>query len=260
MSHEEMQLQVDAYLDGELAPQDARELELHLEQCGECATLRDSRIELSTAVRRELPEFTAPEELRSRVREAIRSAAGAPAVRRSSPRPLWRWGALAASLLLAAVGGWRLGSRGAADSSLTEQILASHIRSLMPGHLTDVLSSDRHTVKPWFNGKLDYSPPVYDFAGKGFPLIGGRLDYINGRSVAVLVYQSGRHLINVFLWPSAGSASGERAPVTRLGFHILGWTAPGYICWMISDLGTADLTQFAGLWRDAAASAAPWRQ
>lgn len=259
MRHDEMLLQIDAYLDGELAAKETRELELHLKECQECSSLRDARIELSTAVRRELPEFTAPDELRSRVREAVRSAAGA---RRASPspaHPIWRWGALAAGFILAALGGWGLGSRDTSEAALTDQVLASHVRSLMPGHLTDVVSSDRHTVKPWFNGKVDFSPPVYDFGERGFPLIGGRLDYVNGRSVAVLVYQRGQHLINVFLWPSTNNSAGERAPVTRQGFHMLRWTAPGYTCWMVSDLGTAELTQFAGLWRQSAATSSPWR-
>jgi anti-sigma factor (TIGR02949 family) len=250
MTHQDMRLQVDAYLDGELAPQDARELELHLKQCSQCSSLRDARVALSTSIRRELPGFTAPEELRTQLRTALRSSARPSAAVRSIASPVWRWGALAAGVMLVALGGWELGSRRAADSALTEQVLASHVRSLMPGHLTDVVSSDQHTVKPWFNGKLDFSPPVSDYAGRGYPLIGGRLDYLGGRSVAVLVYQRRQHLINVYLWPSTAGSGGERAPVTRQGYHMLHWNTGSYVYWLVSDLGLTELTQFAGLLRE----------
>jgi anti-sigma factor (TIGR02949 family) len=221
MTHEELQLQVDAYLDGELAPPEARELEGHLDECPECSALRDARVALSTSIRREMPALQAPEALKTRVHEAIRSAGGRGAVRRAAPASSWRWLALAASLTLVAFAGWRLGSSQAADTALTDQLLASHVRSLMPGHLTDVVSSDQHTVKPWFNGKLDFSPPVYDFAGRGYPLVGGRLDYVGGRRVAALVYQRRQHLINVFLWPTDRPAGIPPAPLEHSRLQLL---------------------------------------
>jgi anti-sigma factor RsiW len=249
MTHGEMQLQVDTYVDGELAPEDARELEAHLQECGECAELRHSRIALGAAIRREVPVLQAPRALRLAVREAIRSAGES----RQPPRSLhplgWRPALLAASLALVALGGWRLGLQRAADGALRDQVLASHVRSLMPGHLTDVVSSDQHTVKPWFNGKLDFSPPVYDFAGWGYPLLGGRLDYLDGRPVAALVYGRRQHFINVFLWPGRGGTAGERTTITRQGYHLLRWTTPDYQYWVASDLGMAELTEFARLLR-----------
>jgi anti-sigma factor RsiW len=134
-------------------------------------------------------------------------------------------------------------------------VLTSHVRSLMPGHLTDVLSTDQHTVKPWFNGKVDFSPPVYDFAGRGYPLIGGRLDYLAGRPVAALVYGRRQHLINVFLWPAHRGPAGGPDVSSGQGYHLLHWTTPEYTYWVASDLGLPELREFAGLLRQADSTA-----
>ena len=158
--------------------------------------------------------------------------------------------ALAASLALVALGSWQLASNRSAGVSLEEQVLASHVRSLMPGHLTDVVSSDQHTVKPWFNGKLDFSPAVYDFAGRGYPLIGGRLDYLGGRPVAALVYGRRQHLINVFLWSATRGPAAGAGAIIRQGYHLLHWTTPAYNYWVVSDLGLAELREFAQLLRE----------
>jgi anti-sigma factor RsiW len=166
--------------------------------------------------------------------------------------------ALAATLLLVALGSWRLGRGRGAGDALADQVLAAHVRSLMPGHLTDVLSSDQHTVKPWFNGRLDFSPPVYDFAGRGYPLLGGRLDYLNGRTVAALVYGRRQHLINVFLWPDAGGgAGGASGARTVRGYHLLAGRVAGYSSWVVSDLGQAELSEFAALLARGDSAAAP---
>ena len=158
---------------------------------------------------------------------------------------------MAASLAVVAIGSWNLALQRAAGSALADDVLASHIRSLMPGHLTDVLSSDQHTVKPWFNGRLDYSPPVYDFAARGYPLLGGRLDYVDGRAVAALTYGRRQHLINVFLWPAARGPSAAPKTRDRQGYHLLHWTTADYTYWVVSDLGLAELHDFAQLVQQA---------
>jgi anti-sigma factor RsiW len=169
-----------------------------------------------------------------------------------------QWGlALAASLALVAVGSWQLATARANAALLTQTVLESHIRSLIGEHLTDVVSSDLHTVKPWFNGRLDFSPPVYDFAGRGYPLLGGRLEYVGERKVAALVYGRRKHVINVFLWPAdAGMAQGPPA-ATRHGYHLLHWNGPDFTYWVVSDLGTTELQEFAGLLKDGDSAAAP---
>ena len=243
MTHPAFEAQLDAYLDGELTTPDAAELEQHLRACPDCSRLEQRRRAVSAAVREQVLRFRAPDTLRARVRSAVR----ADVKRRVQPRSYWSALAVAASLAVVAVGGWQAGLRHAASDALADQLLSSHVRSLMPGHLIDVQSSDQHTVKPWFNGKLDFSPPVYDFAGRGFPLIGGRLEYVGGRPVAALVYGRRQHLINVFLWPTEGGPTGGRPATTRQGYHLLHWTTPAYSYWVASDLGLPELRDFAAL-------------
>jgi anti-sigma factor RsiW len=155
--------------------------------------------------------------------------------------------AVAAALLIA-VGFFAGHLRPQADQ--TEQaVLDSHLRSLMPGHLADVQSTDQHTVKPWFNGKLDFSPPVTDLAQRGFPLVGGRVDSVEGRQVAALIYRRNQHVINVYVWPSRVAVSGN---ASRQGYNFVKWSQSGFAWWAISDLNANELTDFAALLRAAA--------
>jgi anti-sigma factor RsiW len=257
VTHPVFEAQLDAYLDGELAATEAAELEAHLRACPHCARVEQRRRALSTALRDQMPRFRAPDTLRARVRAAVRAETNQTAYHRRYP---WRALAVAASLAVVAFGSWQLALRRAGGEDITNQVLASHVRSLMPGHLTDVLSSDQHTVKPWFNGKLDFSPPVSDFAGHGFPLIGGRLDYVGGRQVAVLAYGRRQHVINVFLWPTERGRTGGGSAKTRQGYHLLHWTTPAYSYWVASDLGLPELRDFETLLeRGDSVAAAPAR-
>jgi anti-sigma factor RsiW len=156
---------------------------------------------------------------------------------------------LAALLLVAAVawGAWRAQTVTRSNDLVAEEALSSSMRSLIAGPLTDVASSDRHTVKPWFAGKLDYSPVVVDLAAQGFPLQGGRLDYLGGRPVAALVYGHGQHVINLYTWSSAGSADSAPQSQSYQGYNVLHWTQAGMAYWAVSDMDTAELRQFAGL-------------
>jgi len=248
VTHSSFEAQVDAYLDGELAAAETRELETHLAQCLECTRFRDRRLELRAAIVAGVPTFQAPAALRERVRAAARARSPSARVfRRFNVQSVWRPLAIAASLAVVALGSWTLALQHAAGEALANDVLSSHIRSLMPGHLTDVPSSDQHTVKPWFNGRLDFSPPVYDFAGRGYPLLGGRIDYLDGRAVAALVYGRRQHVINVFVWPAGRGPSGGPKTRDRQGYHMLHWTTPDYGYWVVSDLGVTEVQDFAQL-------------
>ena len=131
---------------------------------------------------------------------------------------------------------------------LTDQIIAGHVRALQPGHLQDVASEDRHTVKPWFDGRLDFAPPVKDLVAERFPLTGGRLDYLDGRPVAALVYQRDKHIIDLFVWPGAGDEAPQTAE--RQGYNIVHWSQGGMNFWAVSDVEMAQLKQFADDWRN----------
>jgi anti-sigma factor RsiW len=235
--------EVAAYLDGELDLASALAFERHLEEHADCAR--------SLAAQRALREAIASADLRFRpapdLARRLRRATAEP----EAPRwASWRGLQAVAALLLVAVASWSLGRvwppRPAPD--LVDEVVASHVRSLLAGHPADVVSSNQHTVKPWFAGKLDYSPTVIDLAGRGFPLTGGRLDYLGHHAVAALIYRADRHVINVFTWPTAYGLDGSGLSGTsRQGFHVVHWTQGGMTWWAVSDASEDRLRQLAGL-------------
>ena len=244
MSCRDMQPILHGYLDDELDLERSLEVEAHLRECAACGAEVRAQRELRAAVSAHAPYHAAPADLRKRVMALVPPA---------QPRIIRRWRRVAwmgvgAALVVSLFTLWTLGRPGTGrpGNVIEQEVVASHFRSLLASHLTDVASSDRHTVKPWFTGKLDFGADVYDLAAAGFPLVGGRLDYVDGRTVAALVYNHGRHVINVFVWPQPG-ADQRPQPGGLRGFHTLHWVAGGMTWWAVSDVSPPDLETLATL-------------
>jgi anti-sigma factor RsiW len=260
VSCQENSTRIHGYLDGELDLVNTLRVEDHLRECTSCAQTYRNLQTLRSAVRGGDLYFQPASDLAERLHSALQEAAGAgrplPASIREAVKPtrLWTWqamAALAACLAFVAVVLFRFApgaSRPSQGDIVAQEVLASHVRSLMANHLTDVPSSDQHTVKPWFNGKLDFSPPVRDLSAQGFPLVGGRLDYLEGRPVAALVYQRRKHFINLFIWPSP-TDSGKQV-VMRQGYNMHHWAESGMTYWAVSDLNNSELEEFVRLIRN----------
>ena len=245
---------VPGYLDGELDLSRTIEMETHLQVCAECARELERLQALRAALQRGSLAYAAPAGLRERIQSSLRTsipdrmslnvrAAG-------TALQFLRWAGAFAVLALCAVTAWQLlpGLRGpTSDQRLAAEVLTSHVRSLEASHLMDVVSTDQHTVKPWFDGKLDFSPPVEDLASDGFPLVGGRLDYLEDREVAALVYQRRKHFINVFVWPDAAGSSSTQTIEPRQGYNMMRWSRGGFQFWAVSDVSAPDLAEFVRL-------------
>jgi mycothiol system anti-sigma-R factor len=252
MACEQSHAVVHAYFDGELDAVRAAEFERHLENCSECVTALETQETLSSAMQRAQLNEKAPASLQQKVLAEIRPSGAArstqPLVMRRRPMQ-WTWLAAAAAILLLTYAAWRIIPALRSEnyqSVVAAEIVDAHLRSLQPGHLTDVLSTDQHTVKPWFNGKLDFSPPVQDLANDGFPLQGGRLDVVHGRTIAALVYGRRKHLISVFIQPTQEGERPMRSG-SRQGYNWLAWRAGGMEFCAISDVSPADLQQLKQL-------------
>ncbi|MGZ6144136.1 MAG: anti-sigma factor family protein [Myxococcales bacterium] len=222
---------VELEIDGELDARATLELEQHLSSCAACARRRGELLALRAAVREGVPRFELPPRLPARIFSAVR------------PRRRWPVALAAASMAAALAVGVFATSRPSFDDEVTN----AHVRSLLADHLTDVVSSDQHTVKPWFQGKLDFGVPVRDFADRGFPLAGGRLDYLHAQPVAAVVYRHGAHAINLFVWPEAGEDPPRSA--RHRGYNQVRWKQDGLSFWLVSDVAPADLEALARLIR-----------
>jgi len=266
---------MDGYLDGELDPITNQAIEQHLRDCHNCGQAYETHRSLIRTIGNATPYYKAPAELRERIQSSLREEMAERPGRKMAPdtEPLisrkrpesrtvllgkpWNWLGLAAATIFGAIIVWNFLPRGQqpeAGQFLATQLIASHVRSLMANHLADVASSDQHTVKPWLDAKLDFAPPVVDLSNEGFPLVGGRLDYLDNHPVAALVYQRRKHFINLFVWPVAGDAAKATTSMTHQGYQMLHWVDPDFNYWAVSDVNAKDLQELKQLFEKQIAS------
>jgi len=244
MEHDEIRSLIHSYSDGELDAANMRLVEDHLQSCRDCRGAEQTIRSLRTALTNSAPAFRAPASLRKKIRAGLRSEVAAESGRQTS----WSWlsfalGSACAVLLLGFV--FSQSYRGISRNAIADQVVADHVRSLLATHLVDVPSSDQHTVKPWFDGKVDFAPEVHDFATQGFPLVGGRLDYLDGKTVVALVYRRHQHPINLFISPAPGRSDLSQEAMARRGYNLIHWTRSEMSYWAVSDLNAEELGQFA---------------
>jgi anti-sigma factor (TIGR02949 family) len=239
---------LQGYLDNELDAAHAMQVARHQETCEACRSAYADALQLRSAVRNNARRYRAPVQLRMRI---LAATGGAKSETRE--RSWWRaqgWLSLGASFAVAVLMTWGLTyyfAKPAASDLLMDQALATHIRGVLSDRLIDVASSDRHTVKPWLSARLDYSPPVADFADNGFALVGGRLDYLDGRPIAALLYQHKKHVISVFVWPDASVSQTKPGRESKNGYNVAHWTRAGFRYYVVSDLEGAQLARLVTL-------------
>ncbi len=245
MTCDDLRFLLHAYLDGELDPANSLAVEGHVHDCPACAAALERFEGLRPALRDESLYHRPPAGLADRVHAKLPRSE-----RTSRFRITPRRAAVAAAVVLAGVAGWaagRLTPAPPAEDARVREVVAAHVRATMPGHLLDVESSDRHTVKPWFAGRIDFAPPVKDLADHGFPLAGGRLDYLDDRPVAALIYHCRKHDLNLFVWPGEGEADRPPRVLARNGYHLANWVRGGLVFWAVSDVQESDLREFVRL-------------
>jgi len=246
-THDYFEGYLGAYMDGELDLVRGLEIEEHLKECAQCSRDLRNQQALRKAMRTDPPYFAAPSNLRSNVLSSIRKA---DPVKAKPAKQSWQWLGLAASFAVLAVVAFLvvpLIRHSPEDEQLTRDVIAEHVRSLMrQDTIIQVESSNQHVVKPWFNGKIDFSPPVKDLQEKDFPLIGGRLDFMDNQRVAVLVYKRQQHIITVFIWPSNHNG---QSVTSQNGYNVVHWSKDGMTFWAVSDLNSAELQQFSQLFQ-----------
>jgi anti-sigma factor RsiW len=240
MDCDEAEILLHALIDGELDAGHAREVETHIAGCPRCAASLAAYRQMREAIARADLGYTAPPSLRRRIEASLPQTVAVPS-RRAVLRGFAMGSAVSA---LAATGLVAIVMRNDDEQRIMSEVVSAHLRSLQAGHLTDVVSTDQHTVKPWFNGKLDVSPPVIDLTAQGFTLIGGRLDYVNARAIGAVVYRRRQHIINLFIAQTPNIE--RRAAKTEIiqGFNIRCWSERGLNYWAISDIGADELNEF----------------
>lgn len=250
MNCEESQSLLSACIDGELTLSESKAFEQHQQACPTCQAEWASQLALRCAIQKNIAYFYAPAHLENRIRATLPHRHKDSKEQSASWLRAGSWLHMSTVFASVAALAFSLGFyflTPSASDLLAQDVVASHVRSLMVDHLADVSSTDQHTVKPWFNGKLDFAPTVQDFSAAGFPLVGGRLDYLEQRPVAALVYRYQQHLINVYIWPAKKSQSRIAQSLSRQGYSLAHWSQEGMTYWIISDLNPRDLTTFASL-------------
>jgi anti-sigma factor RsiW len=249
MTCDEAEILIHALIDGELDASHAREVEAHVAQCPRCAASLAAYRQMNQAIASADLRYRAPQSLRLRVEAALPKAAPPAPSRRAVLRGFALGSglsAIAASALFAIV------LRNDDQDRVDFEIVSAHLRSLQAGHLTDVISTDQHTVKPWFNGKLDVAPPVIDLTAQGFTLIGGRLDYVDARPIGAVVYKRRAHVINLFVAQTANMGQRAARTETIQGYNIRSWSERGLNFWAVSDIGADELAEFTDKFEAAA--------
>jgi anti-sigma factor RsiW len=255
MTCDEAKILLHALIDGELDAGHAREVEAHIATCPDCAAELAAYREMSKAIAGADLRYTAPPALRRRIEAALPQAqvpAQAPS-RRAVLRGFAMGSAVSA---IAATGLFAIVLRSDDDARITSEIVSAHLRSLQAGHLTDVISTDQHTVKPWFNGKLDVAPPVIDLTAQGFTLVGGRLDYVDARPIGAIVYRRRLHVINLFVAQTASTERRAAKTETFQGFNVRSWSEGGLNYWAVSDIAADELAEFSDKFETASKNSA----
>jgi len=237
-----------AFVDQELDPANAQAFAEHLAACPSCTKQLEALSAVRQAIKTQTTRHALPSELSAKI--ARMTATDRPTVIPLSKKwlPL-KWGTTGAGLAMAACLAFLIIASPNEQYLVEQELIASHIRSLQDGHLTDVISTDQHTVKPWFNGRLDVSPPVTDFSTSGFPLIGGRLDYVDHHTVAVIVYRYNAHVINLFVWPAGGLDMDFGKVSAQQGYNMRHWHDGDLQFWAVSDVNPVKLSEFESLYR-----------
>lgn len=242
---------LNAYIDNELPLDERAAIEQHMSTCAECAGEHDLLAATSHRIKEAGVRHPAPDVLKARIRTVLSKPDAYTPPEAAAKR---RWPQLTAAALVIALASSAItygAMQNRGSGALEQEMLASHIRSLMPGHLTDVVSSNQHNVKPWFNGRVDASPNVPQLDSLGFPLVGGRLDYVQDRPVPVIVYSRRLHMINVYSWPIASHEATPPRVTTEHGYHMVEWRGDGFEFWAVSDVDVAELRQFVTAFRRA---------